>query len=135
MKKNNASANTQPETLFADFFGEAEATIPKTAPATNPEAKREFSNMADLLSRHQVQEKNKYVSQEFQAFGCHLANALGDQKHLSLYIKLAKKTNRGLLERALSFVSDADNAKSKARLFMWKLKQLQLAEQEKSHEV
>jgi len=29
-----------------------------------------------------------------------------------------------LLERALGFVKDAHNAKSKARLFMWKVKQL-----------
>lgn len=145
MKKQQRSAPTQPEALFADFFtaeekiSEPEVAKKMAANESLTEAelmnKRKFSSMADLLSKHQVQEKNKYVSQEFQAFGCHLAAVLNDQKHLSLYIKLAKTTSRGLLERALSFVSDADNAKSKARLFMWKLKQLEQAEQAKKQEV
>ena len=49
---------------------------------------------------------------------------LNDLQHKSLYIKMAKNTDRPILERALSFVTDASNAKSKARLFMWKVKQL-----------
>jgi len=45
-------------------------------------------------------------------------------QHKSLYMKLAKETPRGLLDSARSFVKDAQNARSKGRLFMWKLKQL-----------
>ena len=49
---------------------------------------------------------------------------LDDLAHKSLYIKMAKNKKRAILEQALSFVKDA-NAKSKAKLFMWKLKQLE----------
>jgi len=86
-------------------------------------SKTGFTDSADLLNRYRNIEQNKYVTQEFQSFGCHIAEALDDKAHTSLYIKLAKQIQRGLLERALSFVSDA-NADNKAKLFMWKLNQL-----------
>lgn len=82
-----------------------------------------FSGIGDLFEEYDVQ-KNKYISQEFQDYGYQLAVKLQDLAHKSLYIKMAKEVDRGILERALSFVSDADSAKSKARLFMWKVKQL-----------
>ena len=66
---------------------------------------------------------DKYVSREFQTFGIHLTEELDDYKHKSLYIKLAKTTNRALLEKALSFAIDS-TAKNKGALFMWKLKEL-----------
>ena len=82
-----------------------------------------FSDIGDLFAGYEVQE-NKYISQEFQDFGYQLAVKLNDLKHKSLYIKMAKEVDRSVLEQALSFVSDAESAKSKARLFMWKVKQL-----------
>jgi hypothetical protein len=62
-----------------------------------------------------------------------MATVLGDQTHTSLYIKLAKTYPRALLEQALAFVSDAQNARSKAKLFMWKLDQLKKNRQEKKN--
>ena len=82
-----------------------------------------FSKPGDILKDFKV-ERDKYVSREFQQYGYELAQELNDMKHKALYIKLAKETPRGLLESARSFVKDADNARSKGRLFMWKLKQL-----------
>ncbi len=67
--------------------------------------------------------KDKYISREFQSFGVHLAEELNDYKHRSLYIKMAKTIHRSILEKALTFVSDS-NARNKAALFMWKVKQL-----------
>jgi hypothetical protein len=64
------------------------------------------------------------ISTEFQLFGVYLAEELSDTKHYSLYIKLAKSLPRQLLNDALSYVKDYPNAKSKGRLFMWKVKQL-----------
>jgi len=102
----------------------------KLTPATNAEKndnnhlKKRFNTVAELLSNHPIKESNKYISQEFQAYGCHMATVLSDQAHTSLYIKLAKTYPRALLEQALAFVSDAENARSKAKLFMWKLDQL-----------
>lgn len=82
-----------------------------------------FSKIGDILQRFDV-DKDKYISQEFQKYGYDLAVELSDLKHKALYIKLAKETPRTLLEEARSFVKDAYNAKSPAKLFMWKLKQL-----------
>ncbi len=69
-------------------------------------------------------EPDKFISREFQKYGYDLAVELGDEKHIALYIKLAKENSRGLLESARSFVKDATSARSKGRLFMWKLQQL-----------
>lgn len=85
--------------------------------------KSSFTGMGDLFADYTVQ-KNNYISQEFQDFGYQLAVKLNDLVHKSLYIKMAKQVDRSILEQALSFVSDADSAKSKARLFMWKVQQL-----------
>ncbi|MGH9856285.1 MAG: hypothetical protein ACRD4B_00440 [Acidobacteriota bacterium] len=70
---------------------------------------------------------DKYISREFQAFGLHLAEALDDYKHKSLYIKLAKTVHRSILEQALSFAIDS-KADRKGALFMWKLKELRKGE-------
>lgn len=67
--------------------------------------------------------EDKYISREFQKYGYDLAEELGDLKRKALYIKLAKEVPRVLLEQARNFVKDA-RARSKPRLFMWKLKQL-----------
>lgn len=67
---------------------------------------------------------DKYISREFQKYAYELAVELEDLPHKSLYMRLAKNTARGLMESARSFVKDAVNAKSKGRLYMWKLKQL-----------
>lgn len=67
--------------------------------------------------------EDKYISREFQSYGIYLSETLDDYKHKAIYIRLAKTVPRAILEKALSFVKDA-NAKSKARLFMWKMKKL-----------
>ncbi len=83
-----------------------------------------MKKIASLLQDYQPKESKGYVTREFQDYGYRLAMELGDRDHVSLYIKLAKTTDRHLLEQARSFVLDAGTAKSKGRLFMWKLKQL-----------
>ncbi len=71
--------------------------------------------------------EDKYISREFQSFGIHLAEELGDYTHKSLYIRLAKTVPRIFLEKALTFVKDA-NATSKPKLFMWKVGKLKKGE-------
>ena len=85
-----------------------------------------MDKIANVLDKYKIEE-DKYISREFQQYGIELAEELGDMKHKALYIKLAKTTPRGHLESARSFVKDAANARSKGRLFMWKLKQLKEA--------
>ena len=70
-------------------------------------------------------------SHEFQAFGNRLAEELGDRKHRSLYIKLAKSEDRNLLEEARVSVLESKKATTKGRLFMWKLGQLKKEKVEK----
>lgn len=83
-----------------------------------------MQKVGDVLTKYKLDDTDKYVSREFQKYAYELSVELNDLPHKSLYMKLAKETPRGLLETARSFVKDAQNAKSKGRLFMWKLKQL-----------
>lgn len=66
----------------------------------------------------------KNLSKEFQVYGVFLAESLDDTKHYSLYIKMAKEQPRKILEEALNFTKGYYSAKNKARVFMWRLKQL-----------
>jgi hypothetical protein len=83
-----------------------------------------MQKIGDALKKYKLDDTDKYLSREFQKYAYDLAQELGDMPHKSLYMKLAKDTPRILLEKARSFVKDAENARSKGRLFMWKLKQL-----------
>ena len=89
-----------------------------------------FQAVGGLFAGYQPVQDKGYISQEFQDYGYRLALELDDLPHKSLYIRLAKTMPRAILEQAHSFVSDA-KADSKAKLFMWKLKQLRLAKTEK----
>ncbi len=85
-------------------------------------AKKDPQSIGDILKSFNPL-KDKYISREFQKYGYDLAEELGDFKHKALYIKLAKVVPRAILEQARNFIKDA-RARSKARLFMWKLGQL-----------
>jgi len=90
-----------------------------------------FHTLQSLFDRFEVDDRGGYITREFQDFGYRLALELDDLKHKSLYIKLAKENPRTWLEQARSFVIDADSARSKPRLFMWKLKQIKESNREK----
>jgi hypothetical protein len=70
--------------------------------------------------------RQKYVKNEFQAYGLELAKELGDWKNRSLYIRLAKNIDREILQQARYFVKDQNpgTIKTPYKLFMWKLRQL-----------
>jgi hypothetical protein len=87
---------------------------------------KQLTSIGDVLSKYKLDDTDKYISREFQKYAYDLAEELGDLAHKSLYMKLAKDTPRILLEKARSFVKDAVNARSKGRLFMWKLKELKI---------
>lgn len=74
--------------------------------------------------------RKKYIKNEHQAYGLQLAAELNDWSHRPLYIRLAKTQPRKVLEAARLFVSDqtVGTVKSKAKLFMWKLRQLRLVD-------
>lgn len=85
--------------------------------------KKSFFSVGDVLKDFKG-DKDKYISQEFQKYGYDLAMELGDPDNISFYIKLAKETPRGLLEKSRNFVKDANNVRSKPALFLWKLTEL-----------
>lgn len=88
-----------------------------------------MKSLGNVLSNRALDDRDKYLSREFQKYGIYLAEKLDDMKHKALYIKMAKEIPRGILDEALSFVLDAE-AKSKARLFMWKVGQLRKVAQD-----
>ena len=85
--------------------------------------KTEPKSLSDLLSNYDF-DKKKYISEEWQDYAYRLAIFLDDLAHKSLYMKLAKITPRAQMEQAKNFVTDAYQVKSKAKLFMWKLKEI-----------
>jgi len=112
MRKNNMTS--QPS-LFPD---------PPIEPnVQQKEDKGSMHNLADLIRLRANMPINKYVSQEYQDYGYRLAMELDDEPHKSLYIRMAKTYDRKVLEQARTFVIDS-NATSKAKLFMWKVKQI-----------
>lgn len=83
-----------------------------------------MKSIKDAIRDVKFKDRPKNLTKEFQVFGVYLAESLQDTKHYSLYMKLAKEIDRKLLEEALNFCKGYNRAKSKARLFMWKLKEL-----------
>lgn len=94
------------------------------ASSTNKKRNQGFQRLGSLFDDFKPGDSKGYITREFQDFGYRLAVELNDLEHKSLYIKMAKEELRGVLEAALSFVLDAKHAKSTARLFMWKVKEL-----------
>lgn len=82
----------------------------------------DFDDVKNILAKFDPTQ-DRYISREFQKYGYTLAEELGDLEHKSLYMRLAKTNPRHLLEEARRYVADA-KARSRPRLFMWKLAQL-----------
>lgn len=93
-----------------------------------------FSSITKILDRYELDEtKQKRISREWQDYAYRLAVALDDTVHTAIYMKLVKDTPRDQVERAKSFVMDA-GARSKGKMFMWKLKQIKEEEKEKTQD-
>ena len=89
-----------------------------------------MKSIGKIIDEAKHKNRPKNLSQEFQVFGVYLAEQLDDTKHYSLYMKLAKNYSRGLLEEALTYAKGYYSAKSKARVFMWRLQQLKKSQTE-----
>lgn len=83
-----------------------------------------MKKLNQIIAETKHKDRPKNISHEFQMYGVYLAESLNDTKHYSLYIKLAKELDRKILEEALNFTKGYYGAKSKARVFMWKLQHL-----------
>lgn len=87
-----------------------------------------MKKIGEALAVRREVELNKHISTEFQNFGIYIADCLDDAKHYALYIKLAKTYPRGFLEEALTYAKAYTTARSKAKIFMWRLRQLKKGE-------
>ncbi|MDO8576768.1 MAG: hypothetical protein Q7R82_00330 [Candidatus Daviesbacteria bacterium] len=83
-----------------------------------------MKSIAKAIAEAKFKDRPKNISKEFQMYGVYLTESLQDTKRYSLYIKLAKEVDRNILEEALNFTKDYTSARSKAKVFMWKLKEL-----------
>ncbi len=91
-----------------------------------------FSGINKILATYKIDEdKQRRISREWQDYAYRLALEFSDKAHTSLYMRLVKNTPRPILEEARVFVKGAMNAKSKGRLFMWKVKELKNKESDK----
>lgn len=83
-----------------------------------------MKSISKIIGETKFKDRPKNLSKEFQVYGVYLAESLDDTKHYSLYIKMAKELDRKILEEALNFTKGYYQAKNKAKVFMWRLKQL-----------
>lgn len=83
-----------------------------------------MKKIGQIISEAKNPARPKNLHKEFQVYGVYLAESLEDTKHYSLYMKLAKNYPRAMLDEALTFTKGYTKAKSKGRVFMWRLKQL-----------
>ena len=86
-----------------------------------------MKSISKIIGETKFKDRPKNIAHEFQFYGCFLAESLSDTKHYGLYIKLAKQLPRKILEEALNFTKGYYHAKNKAKVFMWKLKELKNA--------
>lgn len=80
-----------------------------------------MKSIGQIIDEQKNPQRPKNLSTEFQVYGVYLAEVLEDTKHYSLYIKLAKQYERTILDEALTYTKAYTKAKSKARVFMWRL--------------
>ena len=83
-----------------------------------------MKSLSKAIAESKFKNRPKNLSTEFQTYGVYLAESLQDTKRYSLYIKLAKEVDRKILDEALNYTKGYTAAKSKARVFMWRLSQL-----------
>jgi hypothetical protein len=91
-----------------------------------------MKSIKTAIAEVKFKDRPKNLSTEFQVYGVFLAESLGDTKHYSLYIKLAKDVERHVLEEALTYTKAYYSARNKAKVFMWRLKELKRVAKEKT---
>jgi hypothetical protein len=90
------------------------------------EDRKKLSSIQDLLKDLNLDKRRKYLKEEYQAYGLQLAREMDEWDKRAMYIRLAKQTDRKLLEKARLFIKDQTKGsiKTPGKLFLWKLKQL-----------
>ena len=74
--------------------------------------------MEDYLERLKERGKTSRVYREYQLVGLMVAEVLGDEKHKSLYIKLARKHGSERMLQLAKSVAERKEVKNKGAYFM-----------------
>ena len=74
--------------------------------------------MEDYLERLKERGKTSRVYREYQLVGLMVAEVLGDEKHKSLYIKLARKHGSERMLQLARSVAERKGVKNKGAYFM-----------------
>ena len=85
--------------------------------------------MEDYLERLKERGKTSRVYREYQLVGLMVAEVLGDEKHKSLYIKLARKHGSERMLQLAKSVAERKEVRNKGAYFM---KLLEIEKGEKS---
>ena len=85
--------------------------------------------MEDYLERLKERGKTSRVYREYQLVGLMVAEVLGDEKHKSLYIKLARKHGSERMLQLAKSVAERKGVRNKGAYFM---KLLEIEKGEKS---
>ncbi len=97
--------------------------------AYKPKSVKDILTSPEFLA--QRERTARYVHHEFQDYAYRLANDLGDISHKAIYMGLAKRENRLMLEQAAAFALGYFKEINKGKIFMWKLQQLKAERQRK----
>ena len=90
---------------------------------------KKMQSIQNVLAGFELKDKGGYITQEFQDYGYRLACEMGEEKKKSMYIKMAKDVDRGIMERARTFVLDAENVRNRGRLFVWAVNKMKKGEE------
>lgn len=82
-----------------------------------------IKTIKEILEEKRRKKNLGNIAYEFQDYGVRLAEALNDLRRKSFYIKLAKEQTRSVLEAAKEYALGYTKARSKAKIFMWFLKE------------
>lgn len=72
----------------------------------------------EYMAKLRQRAKESHVYRKYQLLGLEIAQALGDEKHKALYIKLAKERNGETLLRLAKDIAERRNVKNKGAYFM-----------------
>ncbi|TSC60284.1 MAG: Uncharacterized protein LiPW15_162 [Parcubacteria group bacterium LiPW_15] len=86
---------------------------------------------SSYLDEIKKRKKDSKVYKEFQLTGLEIAEILDDEKHKSLYIKLAKTNSRQKLMSVAKDVADRKNVKNMGAYFMKLWKESKIAKSRK----
>lgn len=73
----------------------------------------------DYFKKLKERAKKSHVYRKYQLIGLEIAQILGDEKHKSLYIKLAKERSAEKLLRLAKEIAERKNVENKGAYFMF----------------